>query len=388
MRKRFITFMMSVVMTITLLAGCGGKDGNQETQKENAGQGKQQEETAELKEYTLAVPFPESGIISFEALRVNMDILEEKTKGNIVNAPADMTPDGVLTFVENQVAAGVDGIIIIPPADSILPSVAAMCEEAQIYWGIAFRSISDEEIKKVVEASPYYVGNCFENEEEAGYTTGKWVGEQGYKKIAIISLPKGDATADARERGLQKACEEYDIEIVGEAREQSQASDAAAATESFLAANPDLDAIFYVSSASAGTHEATVKAIQDAGRADDVKVVSIDFPDGIAADFESGVLIHSYGISCSTLDPFITTVKVINAIQGTPISDDGSFTTNNISMFAIEDVETAKKYQDIVGNPEYIFYNDDELDKLFKWENPNLSEATLQEILDAYNPFE
>lgn len=337
----------------------------------------------ELKEYTIAVPIAESGLTSFEIMRTNMDLLEEETNGEVINAPSEMTPDGMLSFVENQVAAGVDGLLVLPPSDSILPTITQLCEEAGVYWGITLRSISDPDIKAMVEASPYYVGNCYEDEETAGYTCGQWMGEQGYKKIAIISQAKGDTTCDTREVGLAAACEEYGMEIVGESRGHAQASDTTAATESFLAANDDLDAIFFVGSACTGSHEAAIKAIQDAGR-DEVKVVTIDFPDEMVADFETGVLVYSYAQVCLTYDPFICVTKIINAIQGTPLNDDGTPTSNYMAMYGIDNVEDAKAYQDVAGNPDFLFYSAEDVKSLFKWENADLNEETLQTLIDDY----
>lgn len=392
MKKKMMALLMAVVMTAVLASGCSETDAKTtaaDTSGTTSGSAAGTDAasgSAGLKKYTMAVPFAESGLTSFEIMRTNMDILEEATNGEIINAVSDLTPDGVLSFVEGQVAAGVDGIVICPPSDSVLPTVCQMCEEAGIYWAISLRSISDPEIRAMCEASPYYVGNCYEDEEQAGYDCGKWMGEQGYKKIAIISQAKGDTTCDTREAGLARACEEFGIEIAGESRGHTQASDATAATESFLAANPDLDAIFYVGSAATGAHEATVKAIQDAGRADDVKMVTIDFPNQMVENFESGVQVFAYGISCLTFDPYMCILKVVNAIQGTPINDDGSFSSQTVGMFAIDNIETAREYQNVTGNPEYEFFTDEELHSLFKWENPDLNADKLQEIMAAYKP--
>ncbi|MGL6198352.1 MAG: sugar ABC transporter substrate-binding protein [Lachnospiraceae bacterium] len=383
MKRKLVGLMMAMAMTTMLLAGCGETSESASATTEGSDE---TSDTTELKEYTMAVNFPESGSTAFEVLRKNMDNLEELTNGTFINSAGDLTPDGVLSFVESQVAAGVDGFIICPPSDSILPTVTQMCEEAGVYWGISYRSISDPEIKELVESSPYYVGNCYEDEETAGYDCGKWMGEAGYKKIAIISQAKGDTTCDTREIGLNQACEEFGIEIVGESRGHTQSSDTTAAVESFLAANAELDAVFFVGSAATGSHEAAVKAIEDAGRADDVKMITIDFPDQLVEDFESGILAYSYGMANMTLDPYVALIKVINAIQGTPINEDGTPTSNSISFFGIDDVEVAKEYTTAVGDLEYKLFDDAALSEMFKWENSSLDEAALQNILDEYNP--
>ena len=121
-----------------------------------------------------------------------------------VGASADAT----IQFVEEQIAAGANGIVLSPPSDSVLTTVTTMCEEAEVYWGITFRSIQDEEVKELVESSPYYIGHGFEDEEQAGYQVMSNMNDKGIKNVAIISLAKGNNTTDLREQGAQRACEE------------------------------------------------------------------------------------------------------------------------------------------------------------------------------------
>jgi ABC-type sugar transport system substrate-binding protein len=380
MKKKLLAMLVSMTMVVGLLTGCGSSSDS----GDSGSAGESASEEVELQDFTIATTFPESGLTSFEILANNAKQLCEAAGGTFVNAPADMTADGILSFVESQIAAGTKGLVFCPNADSVLPTVTTLCEEAGVYWGICMRSIEDEEIKELVEASPYYVGNCYESEEETGYNAGKWMGEAGYKKIAIISQPKGDTTCDAREEGLAKACEEYGMEIVSEARGLSQASDATSATESFLAANADLDVIFYVGSPAAGVHEATVKAIQDAGR--DVKMTAVDFPSEMVEDFESGIMTYGIGLSCLTYDPYMVVVKLINAIQGYPLNDDGTPTSNLIEMFEIDNLDDAKKYMEVSGDNTMMFYEGEDMEQLFKWNNPEMSEDYMQKLIEDFNP--
>ncbi len=340
---------------------------------------------AELKEIKVAIPFADSGLISFEQLAYNLaEKLGSESNCEFVHQAPTFDADGVLTFVESEIAAGVDGLIICPPSDSVLPTICTLCEEAGVYWGITFRTINDEEIKAMCEASPYYVGNCYEDEEETGYLVGKYLGENDMKKVAIISTTKGDTTGDAREAGLARAAEEFGLEIVGEARGLTQASDVTNSVESFLSANSDLDAVFCVGTTVTDVQGITVKSIQDAGR-DDVKVVCIDHPDGIVDLFETGVLTYSIGTPVFTLDCYLTALKVVNAAQGTPISGaNETNSTNNIAMTAVTSIEEAQAYSDAASNPEYIFFEDDELSQMLKWNNDAFDEASLQEVIDNF----
>ncbi len=393
MKKKVISMLLIMAMVVTAISGCSSEDDGAEesgTETQESGDEDQGETvSAEAPDaYTMAGPFPETGLTGFDILTRAINLTMDASNGTFVNNAADMTADGTITFVESEIAAGVEGMIICPPTDSILPTITTLCEEAGVYWGISMRSIEDEEIKELVEASPYYVGNCYEDEESTEYQVGAWMGEQGYEKIAIISQAKGDTTCDAREVGLLRACEEYGIEIVAESRGLSQTSDATSATESFLSANTDLDAILYVGTAVTNAHEATVKAIRDAGR-EEVKMLTIDFPDEIEANFESGIQVYATGVSTMGYDPLITIIKVINAIAGTPLDNSGAPTSNYIEMFEITTTEDAAAYAATIEVEDFTIYDQEFIEQnLFKWNNPDLDEESLQQIIDEYSPLD
>lgn len=396
MKKRVLATIMAAALAASAFTGCGSSSDSssagetassaaEESAAEAGSETAAAESDFEVKDYSIAIPLPETGITAFEIMRSNMDQIEALTGGECINALADLTPDGVISFVESQIAAGVSGLIIVPPSDSVIPTVTSLCEEAGVYWGISMRSISDPDIKALAEASPYYIGNCYEDEDTAGYTCGKWMGEAGYKKIAIISQAKGDTTCDTREVGLQRACDEYGIEIVAESRGHSQATDATQATESFLAANTDLDAIFIVGSAVTGEHEAVIKAIQDAGR-EEVSLVTIDFPSDMVTDFETGILKYAYGAVSLAFDPTVLLIKLVNAIQGTPVTtaDGSEVTSNYMYMMGIDNAEAASEYMSVLDDPDYLFFTDEEVSNMFVWNNPDINEEAIQEIVDNY----
>ena len=350
MKRRLLAACMTAMLAVGLLGGCGdtgagggagsgsdagagadagsdadagadtadaGSAGNDGTEAAKADDGEPAAPAADvdLKEITLAVPFGDSGAMFLDQMSYNLNNLLGPTANmKAVYQPSTLDADGCLTFVESEIAAGVDALMICPPSDSVLPTVCSLCEEAEVYWCITLRSINDEEIKAMCEASPYYVGNCYEDEVNTGYLVGKYLGESGAKKIAIITTTKGDTTGDAREAGLAKACEEFDMEIVGEARALAQASDVTNAVESFLSANADLDAVFCVGTTVTGVQEISVKAVQDSGR-EGVQVVCIDHPEGITSLFETGILTYSVGTPSFALDMYVCAVKLVNAAQ-------------------------------------------------------------------------
>jgi len=392
MKKKVLATLLAAVLALSL-AGCNSSSANdskvQSGTKESETNGSADapgdtDAVVETKPFKVTTSMGDSGTTAAVIGANNLRKLAEVAGGEIIFEPTTFSPDAIVAFVENQIAAGVDGIIFIPPADSVLPTITTLCEEAGVYWGIIFRSILDDEIREMVEASPYYVGNCYENEVETGYRVMSNLNDMGMKKVAIISTVKGDTTGDQREEGIARACEEFGMEVVAEARGLAQASDATSAAESFLSAYNDLDCIFVVGTTATGAHEAVVKAIQDAGRSDTVKMATIDFPDTMDALFETGVLVTSSGLPHLFYDPYMTAVKVFNTVMGTPIED--TCFSSSITMFDISSQEQAGAWLKTFGSDDALYYTDEEIRQLLKAYNTDLDAEAFQAIIDNFNP--
>lgn len=373
--KKVLAGAAALAVTIGCLSGCGSSGDGGETQSESK---------EEVENYKISVGLPDSGSTMFSLMANNITTLAENTGGSAVfQGGVGASADATISFVEEQIAAGTNGIILSPPSDSVLTTVTTMCEEAGVYWGIAFRSIEDEEIKSLVESSPYYVGHCFEDEEQAGYQVMANMNESGVKKVAIISLAKGNNTTDKREQGAQRACEEFGMEIVAEARDMTQASDATNAAESFLTAYSDLDAIFVVGTTGAGIHEAVAKAIEDAGKVDDVKLATIDFPDSMQELFEKSVLLTSSGAPSWGYDPYMISSVVINAIKGNAVSEEK--VNLEIPMYDINDSETAAKWLEKYGDADTLYYEESFIkETLDKSANADLTEEAMTEMIQEF----
>ena len=296
----------------------------------------------------------------------------------------DMTydADSCISFVETQIASGVNGLLFSPPSDSVLPTVTKLCEDAGVYWGISTRSIEDETIRETVEASSYYVGNCYEDEYTVGETMMNYMNDFGYKKLAMISTAKGNSAVDAREKAVVAACEEYGMEVVVEARDFTQPSEITAACQSFLSAYDDLDAIFIVGTYAQGATSAAVKAVQDAGRADNVKVTAVDFglTPALVESFNSGVL--TLDVIGLQYDPFCVATKVINAVTGNPISESGFQT--ELGMDYITDPETAAKWEETYSNTETTYITEDQMKQILAQYNEGLNADSFNELVNSW----
>ena len=117
-----------------------------------------------------------------------------------------------------------------------------------------------------------------------------------------------------------------------------------------------------------------------------MSLVTVDFPNDMVADFESGILKYSFGPFCLTYDPEIALIKLVNAIKETPLTtaDGSTVTSNAMKVLGIDNVEDAKEYVEVLGNPAYLFFSDDEINNMMVWNNPDMNEEALQEIVDNY----
>lgn len=391
--RKMAAGVLSAVLVLGCLAGCGKSEGDNgtapaaETEGEADASEAEQPETAPApsgKSFKIAVGLTDSGATMFSLMSNNIKTMAEELGGTVVfQGGVSGSADATIQFVEDQIAAGVDGLIIGPPSDSVLTTVTTLCEEAGVYWGITFRTIQDDEIREFVTSSPYYVGNCFEDEEDTGYRVMANMNKSGIKNVAIISMAKGNTTTDLREQGAQRACEEFGMKIVAEARDLTQASDATNAAESFLAAYSDLDAIFIVGTTGAGMHEAVAKAIVDSGKSDTVKLATIDFPDSMGDLFAEGTLVTCSGAPSWGFDPYVISSVLMNACKGTPISDEP--VSIAIPMFDISDGDTAQKWLEKYGNAESLYFDAESISKsLDKANNGDLTEETLVEIVGQF----
>lgn len=340
--KKMLAAALALGLACSYLAGCGSSAAQSDAVSAEQGEVEEQG-TSEGESFKIAVGLPDSGATMFSLMSNNVKTMVGSMGGTVVfQGGVGASADATIQFVEDQIAAGANGIILSPPSDSVLTTVTTMCEEAGVYWGIAFRTIKDEDVKALVESSEYYIGHCFEDEEKTGYQVMSNLHNKGISKVAIISLAKGNNTTDLREQGAQRACEEFGMEIVAEARDLTQASDATNAAESFLSAYSDLDAIFVVGATGAGIHEAVAKAIEDAGKVDSVKLATIDFPDSMAELFEKDILVTSSGAPSWGYDPYMITAALANTCKGNRISDTPL--ELEVLMYDIDNAETAAKW--------------------------------------------
>lgn len=321
---------------------------------------------------------------SFHLLNENLKHLEKLA--NVEFIRADRTYSGTSTEqsiynIEYLLSQDVDGILFSPTTDQVLPTICRMCEEANVYWGIYLRTISDRNIEEFCQSSPYYIGNTYENEEEGAYLLAKSVLEKGYRKFAVLSESKWDNTCRLREEGFQKALMEYpDAQILTEARNMHTEADIEQNIKSIIQAYPDLDCFFLAGTKTIGGSEQVLTTIQAIRSTSRISLIAIDFSDRLVEDFQSGILKSAYGVLHFTLDPYYLAIEMINTLKGYPLEEHS--TSLCLPGVLITSETQAMELSAVLENRTLLFFPDDYVQNtLFKWNTPDLNEAVFQQII-------
>lgn len=304
--------------------------------------------------------------------------------GEVVAEIDDLTdPDHLITSVEKLIAAGCNMLTICPPNDTMLIKVSQLCEEAGVYWAVAWREIMDEEVKEIVSQSPYFVGTVVQNDYQAGYAAVEAMGKAGMKKIALISLDKSSSTAVLREQGMADAAEKYDIEVVAEARDLQQATDSAQAVESFLVSYPDLDGVFIAGSMGLNILDGVMSALEQYDPDGNVKISLIDFLPGLDACFEADRVISAQGGIYVPVQ-LAASALCINAITNGERMGGQAWDVP-VTFGSLSTAEEFEQYSKFVEGDLPLYTFDELKDSLYTYYNPDLTGEDIIAWAEAYD---
>lgn len=318
----------------------------------------------------------------FNTLYRNLKLLEKTANVEFINTKDEdfgSSDEANVYYVQSAIAQDADAIMLVPNSDQILPTVCRLCEEAEVYWGIYFRNIEDENIRQICEESLYYVGNVCEDEENMAYQLATMTAELGYQQLGLISTSRWDTTGKSRENGIQRALQENtQMSVIGEVRRVSSPEAVYECTRGMLDAYPEMDCIFLVGSINGNAQKSIYEAIQDTGR--EVGFVAIDYMDGFYEMYESGVLKSVVGLPQLTIDPYYLALKLINTLKGYPIEDCSTQIVPGILIPGEMEAEQMKK---LVENENLKFFSEEFIsENLLKWNNPKLDGDEFQRIIN------
>ena len=287
----------------------------------------------------------------------------------VFNPSDDLTAEGIVSTVENFAASGVDGMIVVNFSEASMINISKTCQEYEIPFIQATRTLSDPEIAKQVEANPYYIGRFYEDEYATAYELGKKLSETGAKNVCMISSYHGDTAYEARAQAYRDACKDFGMNLVVE---QWDVPDDATATETIvnvLNAYPEIDGILTV---KCNYVPFIVTAEETVGITDWLPIVGVDFDLTLGENIEKGQITAVAGGHHA--DATFALITLVNAINGAYDSSEYplDIVNNMMTISSIEEYEAYCKY--CIGYDE-DFYN-----------RQNLNMQEIQDMCIVYNP--
>ena len=176
-----------------------------------------------------------------------------------------------VTAIENMVAAGAKGILLVASdTTAIVPAIQAAREQGVIVIAL------DTPMNPVDATDALYATDNF----KAGVLIGQWAAaklgaDASSAQIALLNLNPGITVGDLRRDGF---LEGFGItldsaQVVCQQDTQGDQALGQTAMENCLAANPDINLVYTINEPAAfGAY----RAIEDAGRENDVTIVSVD----------------------------------------------------------------------------------------------------------------
>jgi DNA-binding LacI/PurR family transcriptional regulator len=301
----------------------------------------------------------------------------------VIEYSSDMSAQGEITAIQKILNNdSVNGVIFTPMAESVIPVIQKMCEDAGVYFSMNNRMVTDPDIKAGLMASKYFAGCTFENEEETAKNAVAEMAQTGVKNLCVISGPVGDTASDARDKGIDEAVQQTGIKVLSKVRDLQTAADVTKAVEGFTAAFPDMDGIFVSYTWAQGALPALEKALETKGIAGKIKVGRIDFDNTMQDYFQKGQLNLVYGGQMQ-IDPYISTSLLVNAVMGTPISDKPIFA--QVSYMKLASAEQAANYSKYLEGKVPAFTADEEKKMLLKSNNKDLNEQSITDIIKNFS---
>ena len=195
-----------------------------------------------------------------------------------INAGAQHTTDVFSKAVEAAMAEGYDAIATVAGDSGLVPYINKAVDA-----GIPVATFNSE--TATANKRLFFVGaDLYQQGLTAGKNMVQVLGGKG--KVAVITGFFSVEAHELRRKGFEDeiAKEAPGITIVGRVENKDKADTAYSQAQDFMTANPDLDAIYV----TAGGPFGAAKAVEDAGKAGQVKIICYDFVDETMQFVKSG----------------------------------------------------------------------------------------------------
>ena len=282
MKKKMVGILLTAVLVIGTLVGCGEKTAEATTEGEAAtGTEVTQADSGKKKKLGITLYSLKN---EFTVRIANAAQAKAEEMGaELVVYDGDYDPATQISQIETMISDGVDGIILNPQdADACSPCVDKAVEAGIPIVGVNTRVNSDK-LTSYVGSIDVTAGEM-EMQKIADYLDGKG-------KIVIIEGPMGQSAQIERRQGIQNILDKYpDIEVLAEKTANWSRSEGMAVMDTWLQAFDEIDAIVAENDEMAlGAREA-VKAVNK-----DIPAVGVDgITDALKAVEEGNLLVSIF----------------------------------------------------------------------------------------------
>lgn len=309
MKKRILALLISTVMAACLCAGCGGNSSSDDESNKTSKEGS---DTAGA---TIGYNIFGSGPYALGMLANNTESVIKVYGHESMALDDEFSVEKIIQDVENMISSGCDGLVIWLPAESLYPTVAKMCADAQIPFALNDKIPTDPDIIETLKANEYFVGCSAPDDNASGKGCAEYAIDKGWKTCIITSSAAGDSSDTPRIEGFREAFEEAG----GEIREELHADnldESVGQVQDALTATGEVDFI-YGTSSDYGLNACTALA----GKGFKTKVISAGLETEAldALTNEDSPLVYLSG-DC-WVSGIYSAVLVENAIAGTTIKD-------------------------------------------------------------------
>lgn len=343
-----------------------------------------QAESADPEPFTIGFPWSTANTDpTFISIYNNVKAAVEAAGGELVSVETDLSADQLIDNVSELISRDVDGILFMPASDSMLPAVDAMCADAGVYWGTLFRTISDEDIRDAMYASEWFAGGCHEDDETCAANIVKSMAGMGVTDLGVINIAKGDTSSDLRDKGAAEGAEEAGVNILNTTYNITTTTDMTKAISSYIAAYPEMNGILVLGTYCTGAIPTIEKALEDNGKAGEIKVGRIDFESSLGDYLSQGTFHVSYG-GQQQIDPLVSAVILVNKVLGTPIVEDGP--TNIITPYLeLTSAEEAAQFNEYFLGDEAVYTAEEIKDSMIKFYNDDIDMDYMNELISTFS---
>lgn len=168
-KKKLLVPVLTVALACETLAGCGTSSGTSvaTTATDSTSEAATEAEAAAtavseaaseanttagttdatIPSFKIGMPWWTSTDPSIVSIENNVKAAVEAAGGELIEVDSDMSADTLIDNITELISRDVDGILLMPASDSMLPTVDQMCSDAGVYYATYFRDIHDETIK-------------------------------------------------------------------------------------------------------------------------------------------------------------------------------------------------------------------------------------------------